>query len=147
MRNKWSTVFGTLQNQEIGMVKNRLKYAPLICISTKKAKITKTKNAVYIPLKSKMTCKDCQVARRKWILSWHQLQYLVEYHMLVIQNHIYQLVDSQPDLQEARKKKWKKNNTITNKHTQNHQAEILLKVELHVFITLIHACSDLYPWK
>lgn len=94
--------FSTLQNQGIGMVKNRLKYAPLICISTKK---TKTKNAVYIPLKSKMTCKDCQVAQRKWILSWHQLQYLVEYHMLVIQNHIYQLVDSQPDLQEARKKK------------------------------------------
>ena len=41
MRNKWSTVFGTLQNQEIGMVKNRLKYAPLICISTKKKKKNK----------------------------------------------------------------------------------------------------------
>jgi hypothetical protein len=60
---------------------------------------------MFLPLGNKMTCKDYQAFLRKQTLLPHQLLYLVEYHMLAIQNHKYVLVYIQADLQAAEREK------------------------------------------
>jgi hypothetical protein len=57
---------------------------------------------------------------------WHQLQYLAEYHILVIQNHIYRLAYSQSDLQAARNKE-RKIKQLPTSIPKNIKLEILQK--------------------